>query len=151
MASHMACPLAIRNFLWFSELICLRPCNFEISQEIKKIRILQSKTDQLGEEDELVIARTGNHICHIAMTERYMNRTGMSWNDQRYLFRPIQRTKKDKNLKQSGKISCICQRELFKKNISNSGLPPSNFWLHSLRACGETAVANAKVPDRLFK
>ena len=27
----MACPLAISNFLWFSELICLRPCDFEIS------------------------------------------------------------------------------------------------------------------------
>ena len=42
----MACPLAISNFLWFSELICLRSCDFEISQEIMKIRILQSKTDQ---------------------------------------------------------------------------------------------------------
>ena len=114
----IACPLAICNLLWFSELICLRPCNFVISQEVMKIRILQNKKDKLRKGDELVITRTRNHTYPVAMTESYMSRTGMSWNDQRYLFLPIQRTKKSKNLKQSRKISCTCQRELFKKNIS---------------------------------
>ena len=38
--------LEFSGFLHFSELICFRPCNFEISQEMMKVRILQSKTDQ---------------------------------------------------------------------------------------------------------
>lgn len=80
-----------------------------------------------------------------------MNRAGMSLDDQRYLFRPIQRTKKGEGLRQSGKISYTCLRELFKKKVADLGLPPSNFGLHSLRAGGATAAANAKVPDRLFK
>lgn len=42
-----ACLLAFSGFLRFNELICLRPCDFEISQEMMKIKILQSKTDQL--------------------------------------------------------------------------------------------------------
>ena len=64
----------------------VRPCDFKISQEMMKIKILQSKTDQLRQGDELVIARTGNLTCPVAMLERYMNRTGMSLDDQRYLF-----------------------------------------------------------------
>ena len=43
-----ACLLAFSGFLRFNELICLRPCDFEISQEMMKIKILKSKTDQLG-------------------------------------------------------------------------------------------------------
>ena len=98
-----ACLLAFSGFLRFNELICLRPCDFKILQEMMKIKILQSKTDQLRQGDELVIARTGNLTCPVAMLERYMDRTGMSLDDQRYLFRPIQRTKKGEVLRQSGK------------------------------------------------
>ena len=101
--------------------------------------------------DELVIARTGNCTCPVAMLERYMRRTSMCWNDQRYLFRPIQRTKNGEVLRQSGKISYTCMRELFRKKIADLGLPPCNFGLHSLRSGGATAAAGAKVPDRLFK
>ena len=146
-----ACLLAFSVFLRFSELICLRPCDFEISQEMMKIKILQSKTDQLRQGDELVIARTANCTCPVSMLERYMRRTRMSQDDQRYLFHPIQRTKNGEGLRQSGKISYTCLRELFKKKVADLGLPPSNFGLHSLRAGGATAAANAKVPDRLFK
>ena len=146
-----ACLLAFSGFLRFSELICLRPCDFEISQEMMRIKILQSKTDQLRQGDELVIARTGNLTCPVAMMEKYMGRTGMALDDQRYLFRPIQKTKKGESLRQSGKISYTCLRELFKKKLTDLGLPPSKFGLHSLRAGGATAAANAKVPDRLFK
>ena len=138
-------------FLQFNELICLRPCDFEISQEMMKIKILKSKTDQLRQGDELLIARTGNRTCPVAMLERYMHRIAMAPDDQRFLFRPIQRTKHDESLRQSGKISYTCLRDLFKTKIADLGLPPSNFGLHSLRAGGATAAANAKVPDRLFK
>ena len=114
-------------------------------------RILESKTDQLRQGDKLVITRTGNRTCPVIMVERYMNRTGMRQDDQRYLFCPIQRTMNGEVLRQSGKISHSCLRELFKKKIADLGLPPSDFGLHSLRAGGATAAANTKVPDRLFK
>ena len=80
-----------------------------------------------------------------------MHRTAMTLDDQRFLFRPIQRTKHGESLRQSGKISYTCLRELFKKKGADLDLPPSNYGLHSLRAGGATAAANAKVPDRLFK
>ena len=112
-------------------------------QEMMKIKSSQSKTDQLRQGDELVIARTGNFTCPVAMLEKYMDRTGMSLDDQTCLFRPIQGTNKGKGLRQSGKISYTCLRSLFKKKVADLGLPPSNFGLHSLRAGGATAAANA--------
>ena len=42
-------------------------------------------------------------------------------------------------------------RSLFRKKLVQLGLPVNEFGLHSLRAGGATAAANAKVPDRLFK
>ena len=38
-----ACLLAFSGFLRFSELICLRPCDFEISQEMMKIRPIKAR------------------------------------------------------------------------------------------------------------
>ena len=42
-------------------------------------------------------------------------------------------------------------RELFKKKMEELGYHASNLVLHSLRAGGATAAANAGIPDRLFK
>ena len=71
--------------------------------------------------------------------------------DQRPLFRPIQSTKKGESLRDAGRISYSCLRDLFRKKLADLGFPPNEFGLHSLRAGGATAAANAKVPDRMFK
>jgi len=42
-------------------------------------------------------------------------------------------------------------KDLFNKKVAALGFPAHEFGLHSLRAGGVTAAANAKVPDRLFK
>ena len=80
-----------------------------------------------------------------------MEKAGVSWSDQRFLFRPIQKTKRGETLRESGQISYSCLRDLFRKKLSCLGFSPDNFGLHSLRAGGASAAANAGVPDRLFK
>ena len=42
-------------------------------------------------------------------------------------------------------------RELLLEKLEAIGLNPKLYGLHSLRAGGATAAANAGVPDRLFK
>ena len=42
-------------------------------------------------------------------------------------------------------------RELFLGKLAELGYDPKQYGLHSLRAGGATAAANAGVPDRLFK
>ena len=146
-----ACLLGFSGFLRFSELINLRPCDFKISEEMMIIKIRHSKTDQWRQGDKVLVARTANRTCPVAVLERYMQVIGMSWDDERFLFRPIQANKKGQTLRESGKISYSCLREAFRKKMGDLSLPPEDFGLHSLRAGGATAAANAKVLDRCFK
>ena len=110
-----------------------------------------SKTDQLRKGDELVIARTHNKTCPVAMLESYLSETGTLLSDQRWLFRPICKSSKFEKLREDGCISYSCLRDLFKKKLKGLGYNPDEFGLHSLRAGGATAAANSGVPDRLFK
>ena len=99
----------------------------------------------------MLVARTKSSTCPVAMIERYLSRTNTEWSDQCFLFQPIQRTKRGESLRGSGKISYSCLRDLFNKKLIDLGFPAGDFGLHSLRAGGATAAANAKVPDRCFK
>jgi len=71
--------------------------------------------------------------------------------DKRFLFRPICKTKSGDRLRESGSISYLCFRDLFKRKLVQLGYEPATFGLHSLRVGGATKAANAGVPDRLFK
>ena len=84
-------------------------------QELATIHEACSKTDQLSKGDEVVIARTDNPTCPVAMLEKYMGKTGMHWQDQRFLFRAICSSKTGESLRESGGISYTYLREQFKK------------------------------------
>jgi len=146
-----ACLLGFSGFLRFDELINLRPCDFDIQTSMMSVKIVRSKTDQLRQGDSVVIARTGTSTCPVAMLESYLTKSATPLNDERFLFRPIQCTKNGEVLRSSGRISYSCLGELFKKKLKSLGFPAKLFGLHSLRAGGATAAANAHVPDRLFK
>ena len=146
-----ACLLAYAGFLRFNELVNIRPCDITIHKEKMVLYIPRSKTDQLRKGDELVIARTHNKTCPVAMLESYLSETGTLLSDQRWLFRPICKANKSEKLRESGCISYSCLRDLFKKKLKDLGYNPDEFGLHSLRAGGATAAANSGVPDRLFK
>ena len=61
----------------------------EVQDDILRIRIECSKTDRLRQGDEVLIARTRSSTCPVALLESYMKQTRMSWEDNRFLFRPI--------------------------------------------------------------
>jgi len=146
-----ACLLGYAGFFRFSELVNLRACDFVINQEMMTIRITKSKSDQLRQGDEVLIARTSSNICPVTRLERYLRRVGMTTRDQRFIFRAIQKTKHGERLRDDGQISYSCMRSLFLKKMTQLGLPAQEFGLHSFRSGGATAAANAKVPDRIFK
>ena len=146
-----ACLLGFSGFLRFNELINLRPCDCSITEEMLKICMCQSKTDQLHQGSELLIARTSSSTCPVAMLECYMDRTSTRWNDECFLFCLIQKSKKREILRQCSKISYFCLRNLFNKKLNSLGFAVAEFGLHSLRVGGATAAANAGIPDTLFK
>ena len=145
------CLLAFSGFLRFDELIQLRPSDITITDEMMAVKIRRSKTDQLRQGDEVLIARTPNSTCPVAMLERYMRIADIDQHSELFLFRAITKTKHGEKLRSSGRITYCTLRELFRKKLVELGLPPDRFGLHSLRAGGATAAANAGVQDRLFK
>ena len=66
------CLLALSGFLRSDELISLRPCDIKISSNMMAVTIRHSKTDQLRQWDEVLIARTSTRTCPVTMLERYM-------------------------------------------------------------------------------
>ena len=146
-----ACLLAFSGFLRFDELIHIRACDISLDTTMVKIRIPRSKTDQFRQGSEVIIARSGAATCPVNMMERYMNMAGVDLASEQYLFKGIVRTSAGEKLRPSGGLSYTTLHELFKKKLSDLGYPSEEFGLHSLRAGGATAAANAGVPDRLFK
>ena len=73
---------------------------------VLKTQIVHSKTDQLWQGNEVLLARPNNCTCPVALPERYMRCTGMLLNNQQSLFRPIQSTKKGEHLRDARMISC---------------------------------------------
>ena len=147
-----ACLLAFSGFLRFNELVNIRCCDVSIGVEMLKIRIPKSKTDQLRKGDEVVIARSSASTCPVRMLEHYIHMAKIDKMDtELFLFRPITKSKMGECLRAGGSLGYSTMRELFKKKMRDLGYSAENFGIHSLRAGGTTAAANAGVPDRLFK
>lgn len=144
------CLLSFAGFLRFDELANIRPCDLTIGMNHLAIQIPHSKTDQLRQGSELIIARTFSDTCPVAMLENYIQRGNIQLDSNKKLFRPVINGKAQK-LRETGGLSHSRMSELLKEKLQELGFPPADFSLHSLRAGGATAAAKAGVPDRMFK
>ena len=100
-----------------------------VYEEYIVLHIPHSKGDQLRKGDEVVIARCGSATSPVGKLEEYMRRRRMSWEDSRFLFRPICKTKLGDRLREPGSISYSFLHGLFKKLMS-LGYDPKDFGLH---------------------
>ena len=143
--------LAFAGFLRFDEAIHIRACDVMVTKDMAKVSLPRSKIDQLRQGHEVLIARTNTLTCPVAMLERYMEAAEVTPTSDLYLFRGICKGKAGEKLRASGCLSYTTVRELFKKRLVDLGHSPEGFGLHSLRAGGASAAAQAGIPDRLFK
>ena len=142
--------LAFAGFLRFDEVIHIRTCDITVSEGMAKVQIPRSKTDQLRQGSKVLIARTGASTCLVAMLEWYMLRVGLDTKSKLFLFRGITKTGNGKRLRSTGTLSYTTVREQFRSKMRELGYSVSGYGLHSLRAGGASAAAQAGVPDRLF-
>ena len=147
------CLLAFAGFLRCDELLKLvHVCaDVEFNAEGLVLSIKSSKTDQFREGASLVVARMGASTCPVEMMERYFRMGHLNVGSHDRVFRAVVHTKEGEKLCKSGELSYFRLRELLLEKISQLGMDPGQFGMHSLRAGGATAAANAGVPDRLFK
>ena len=145
------CLVAFAGFLRCEELLRLRCADVTFNTEGMVIHIASSKTDQYREGASLVIARTGTATCPVSIMQRYFSMGQLVHESQDFIFSGIMHTKSGECLRKGGRFSYSRLRELLLEKISSLGMDPKLFRMHSLRAGGATAAANAGVPDRLFK
>jgi len=142
--------MAFAGFLRSDEALHIRACDLEISQQMAKLSLPHSKTDQFRKGNEVLIARTGASTCPVAMLEQYLAATGIRLGSDVFLFRGIVKTKNGEKLRESGPLSYTTVREQFRSKLIQLGYSPEGFGLHSLRSGGASAAAKAGIPDRLF-
>lgn len=133
------------------ELLKLECADVKFKEEGMVLNIWSSKTDQFREGDSLLVGRTGATTCPVQMMERYFRMGHLDGGSHDRVFRAVVSTKDRERLRKSGGLSYSRLRELLLEKISMLGMDPRQFGMHSLRAGGATAAANAGVPDRLFK
>ena len=142
---------AFAAFLRCNELINLRCCDISFSSESMSVSLPKSKTDQYREGSSVLVARSSTATCPVGIMERYFKKAALDHTTTKFVFRGITRTKNGEKLRQSGHLSYTRARELMNQKLSSLGYNAADFGMHSFRAGGATAAANAGVPDRLFK
>ena len=143
--------LAFAGFLRFDEAIHIRACDVKTSVDMAKISLPRSKTNQFRQGHEVLIVRTGTATCPVAMLECYMAAAEIAPASELFLFQGICKGKDGEKLRASGCLSYTTVREFFRKKLVDLGHSSEGFGLHSLRAGGASAAAQAGIPDRLFK
>ena len=98
-----------------------------------------------------MVARSGTPTCPVTMLERYFKEAVLIQSSNALIFRGIVKTKTGEWLRKTGGISYSRARELMLHRLTKLGFDAKAFGMHSFRAGGATAAANAGVPDRLFK
>ena len=148
------CLLAFAGFFRFDEMARIRLCDIAIHVDHMELFVESSKTDQLRQGATVVIARTDTRLCPVAMLQRYMHMANIVLDgSEQFLFRGITYTKNGSKLREKSTrgISYTTIREAVLQKLEVIGLDKRQYGLHSLRAGGASAAANAGVPDRMFK
>ena len=145
------CLLAFSAFLRFDEIVKIRCCDLDFQPQHMVVIIRSSKTDQYRQGDQVLIARSGTSTCPVAMLEQYVCIAAIDQKSELRLFRGLVHTRNGTKLRKCGTISYTRVKEIVKDKLSSLGFDSRQFGLHSFRAGGATAAANAHVGDRLFK
>ena len=146
------CLLGFAGFLRYDELSKLKLCDITTYGDHMELFIESSKTDQLRQGATVVIARTGTNLCPIAMLECYVQMAGTTLGESdSFLFRGIVQTKKGSKLRDKGWLSYTTVHKSVLDRLEAIGLDRRLYGLHSLKAGGVSAAANAGVPDPMFK
>lgn len=146
------CLLAYAGFLRFDEIESLRCCDVTFSDHKMEIAITSSKTDQYRQGAVILIAKTGRVTCPVAMAQKYFEMGKLIPTSKERMFRAISSSKKGESLRPSGSLSYTRMREIVLEKIHKLGYNEKEFGLHSFRAGGATAAANAPgLSERNFK
>ena len=149
------CSLAFAGFFRYDELCNIVPKHIEFHSDYIRIFVPRSKTDVYREGNFVFISASRSKYCPVGVLQRYLDLSGIDLCSSLPLFRPLvfHRSSSSYTLR-SGKISYTTCRDILRDTLSQLGLNPNDYGLHSLRSGGITsAVRNSSnsIPERLLK
>ena len=117
------------------------------------IKVEKSKTDQLRQRDEVVIAQSGVGFAQFPYFKlAYLRKLDIDPNSSEFIFRPLVKTKSSYKLVQKDKpISYATFRDLLAKSLQNIIPDPSVYGTHSFRSGGASKATKSGVSDRVFQ
>ena len=140
------------GFLRYDELSNVRCKDVElVSNSHVEIYIVKSKTDQYREGDRVLLSKLDSESCPYNCLSRYISLANIDSKSSDFLFKALYKTKSGVGFrKKCQKLSYTRTRELLITRLREvcGGF---NLGLHSLRAGGATAAANAGVNDRCWR
>lgn len=142
--------LSFSGFLRSSEVLALHNDDIKFDDSHITLSIERSKTDQLREGRNVIIAKSGSPLCPVVLLKQYVSMSLIHRDSREFLFRPISSSKNVKKLVTVNKPICYSTyREAFKKLFTNIVSDIASFSTHSSRSGGATAAANSgDVSDR---
>lgn len=140
------------GFLRFSEISELRCNDLVFHEDHVVLKITKSKTDVYRQGKEVLIAKGSTCACPYEMLKRYLDVSKQSLDSEKYLFRPINKSKTiSKLLSSNKKLSYTRARECIIKKLKLVA-PDLDLGVHSLRASGASMAANSEgVNERCLK
>lgn len=144
--------LGYAGFLRFSEISELQCSDVKFEENHLVLNIRKSKTDIYREGNEVLIVKGSTSACPYVMLRKYLETSHQSLESNDYLFKPICRSKHTCHvLQKRKKLSYTRARECIVSKLKIVA-PNLNLGIHSLRASGASAAANAEgVTDRCIK
>lgn len=141
------------GFFRFDEVVNIRAKDIKFMSGHMEIYLEKSKTDQYRDGSVVCIAEGNTVACPVKMMEKYFDMAGLDNSKDVYIFRPLYKSKaaaklisKNKHISYTRIKQCVLS-----KLKSIEGCSNLNMGLHSLRAGGATAAANAGVNERCLK
>ena len=134
------------GFLRFSDLSNLKSSDFILHNTHMSIFIEKSKTDIFRKKHWLHLAKLNSNFCPLDLTKRYFLLAGIDKQCD------IENTRNGQKLRKIDKpLSYTTVKGHVLDLLTNTGLNPKKFGLHSLGSGAASAADNLGVNDRLFK
>lgn len=144
------CLVSFAGFLRISELLNLKVKHLQFVEGGVKLKITNSKTDQLHEGDIIYIAGLDSNYCPVRWLTKYLKAAKISDNPDAFVICRLFKTKTGYNAHGDKSISYSSARSSFMEHLARIVKNTNIYGLHSLRSGGATAAANSGVSDRLI-
>ena len=144
--------LCYAGFFRSGEVTSIRRSHIKFLEDHMIIKVEKSKTDQLRQGDEVVIARSGGSACPVSILQQYLSRLNIDPHSDELIFRQLVKTKSSYKMVSKDKpISYSTFRDHLSKSLRSVVRDPSVYGTHSFRSGGASAAANSGVGDRVFQ